>query len=395
MRKEQIPVFRPRRGKVHRCPAFTLIEMIGVMALVAILAALVVPPMIATIETADTSKEDANLEEIARALLEGIEREKKFPNPTVAATNSSGWVGIGSKYSVLGTNKFWKVFPGRANDTARRVYLDPSLTNYLGGSYSMPAGGWTNTNPPASPLLYIVSCSKPDLLLACPTNANLGSTDLDWLKNWVKTYSGTGRVPATNLNIVGVIDGSTTRWTNRGEFLHVKILNVSSLLCEVYLEDWHSPITNLALRPPNNDPTPTNTMNPFTTNNFKLGYTGSTWILQGQPERNLSSSFTVATGGGMQNAMDVDYTNTNNATRTIRLTLPDSPKFSLNGAITNITDLTANPNTRTDSTNFFALKNSVLVLYDNTAAVNVQSTIQLKNKRHYHVFSSGVWSQKD
>jgi len=366
------------------------------MAVIGILAAVVLPPMIARIEDAQTTNEDANLEEIARALLAGIERDGRFPNPTVAATNAAGWVGIGSKYSVLGTNKFWKVYPNKTNETSRREYLDQSLTNYLNGNYSMPAGGWINTNPPVSPLIYIVSSSKPDHLLASPTNANLAQTHLDWLKNWVKAYETGGRIPATNLNIVGFVDGSTNRWTNRGEFLHVKILNVGSLLCEVYLEDWHSPITNIVLRNPTTDPTPTNTMNPFTTNNFKLGFTGSSWIIQEQPERNLSSAFTVNTGGATRNAMDVEYRNTNNLVRTIRLTLPDSPKFSLNGSVpVNITDLDANPDTRTDSTNFYALKNSVLILQDNTAAANVQSTIQLKNKRHYHVFSSGAWSQKD
>ena len=260
----------------------------------------------------------------------------------------------------------------------------------------MPVGGWTNTNLPVSPLMYIVSSSKPDHLLASSTNANLAQTHLDWLKNWVKAYQTGGRIPATNLNIVGFVDGSTNRWTNRGEFLHVKILNVGSLLCEVRLEDWHSPITNMVLRNPTTDPTPTNTMNPFTSNNFKFGFGGSTWTIQEQPERNLSSQFTVNTSGGFQNAMDVEYRNINNAVRTLRLTLPDSPKFSINGSTpVNLTDLTANPNTRKDSTNFFALKNSVLVLYDNAAIANVQSTIQLKNKCHYHVFSSGAWSQKD
>jgi type II secretory pathway pseudopilin PulG len=376
--------------------AFTLIEMIGVMALLTILSTLLVPNIIQKIQEGQRINEDTNLEEIAGALLIGIEREGRFPDPTVAATNSNGWAGIGSKYSVLGTNRFWRVYPGDARNTARRVYLDPNLVTYLGGSYSMPAGGWTNTNPPTSALMYIVSSSKPDLLLSCPTNANLGATDLDWLKNWVKAYTSGGRIAATNTNIIGLIDGTVSRWTNQGQYLHVKIVNVRSLLCEVYLEDWHSPVTNIVLQNPQTDPTPTNTMNPFTSNNFTLSFSGSRWLIQSQPDRNLSSAFTVATGGGMKDAMDVTYNNTNGAVRTVRLTLPASPKFSLNFSTPQIiTDLTANPNTRTDSTNFFALKGSILNLFDNTVSNNTQSTIQLKEKRHYHVFSSGVWSQKD
>ena len=381
--------------------AFTLIELMGVMAIIGILSAVVLPPMIAKIEDAQTTNEDANLEEIARALLEGIEREGRFPDPTAAATNSAGWVGIGSKYSTLGTNKFWKVYPNKTNETSRRVYLDQTLTNYLNGAYSMPVGGWTNTSRPVSPLIYIVSSSKPDHLLASSTNANLPQTQLDWLKNWVKAYETGGRIPATNINIVGFVDGSTNRWTNRGEFLHVKILNVSSLLCEVYLEDWHSPITNsIAIKPPTSDPTPTNAMNPFTTNGFKLSYTGSSWIFQDQPERNLADNFAnnfVPGGGSLKNTMVVTYTNTNSPpdAKELQIRLPDSPSFSLNSSTSvAITDLSASP-PRKDSTNFYALKGSVLVLKDNTPSANVQSTIQLKNNRHYHVFSSGVWTEKD
>jgi prepilin-type N-terminal cleavage/methylation domain-containing protein len=374
--------------------AFTLIEMIGVMALIAILAAVVVPPLIRTLEEGQKVNEDAVLEEIARALLEGIEREARFPNPTLAATNSGGWVGLGSKYSVLGTNKFWSVFPKQANDTFRRVYMDASLISYLGTNYSMPPSGWTNTNPPASPLIYIVSSSRPDLQLACPTNANLSQTDLDWLKNWVKGYETGGRIPAANLNIVGSISGTTNRWTNRGEFLHVKILNVGSLLCEVRLEDWHSPITNSpSWQSGGNE---TSNVSQIFYNNVGLSFSNSAWFISGQPSRNFQANFTDSSGGGEFRTARINYTNTSGQTnRWVEVTLPFSSRFSLaTNSIVSLCDFSSanNPNRR-DSTNFFVLKGTSIRLFDNTSSANLQTSFTIKKTKNTWVFRSGAWDE--
>lgn len=386
-----------KKGNVRE-KSFTLIEMIGVMALLAILSTLLVPNIIQKIQEGQRINEDTNLEEIAGALLIGIEREGRFPNPTVAATNSNGWAGIGSKYSVLGTNRFWKVYPGDARNTARRVYLDPDLVTYLNGNYTMPAGGWTNTNPPTSALMYIVSSSKPDLLLSCPTNANLAAADLDWLKNWVKAYTSGGRIAATNTNIIGLIDGTASRWTNQGQYLHVKIVNVRSLLCEVLLEDWHSPITNpvtVSGGPANATPT----VLTLTYNNVVLTFTNSLWVISSQPERNYHSNYTSSSSGGDFRTAQVAFTNASNPSQTpnAEITLSKGAYFSIG---TNVPDVlcdfaSVSSPRRKDSTNFFALKGTVVRLYDNFNSPNLQTSFTLKNTRHHWAFSSGTWADKN
>jgi len=225
---------------------FTLIELLGVMAIIGILSAVLLPPLISKIEDANTTKEDANLEEIARALVAGIKASGRIPRPDVDPTASAGWAAMATNYSVLGTNELIRSIRNSANDCVRRYFLSPALTAFLSGNYSPPAGGWPTNNFTNGPLyLMLVSVSKDGLLFntSCKTNANLPSNDVVWLQNWMKTNNSSGRVPVTNLNIVGNIAGSTDVWTNRGEFLHVKVVDLKQLFCRVELIDTACPPT--------------------------------------------------------------------------------------------------------------------------------------------------------
>ena len=67
---------RARRG-------FSLIELLGVLAIMGVLAALTVPPIIRQLQQARTVNEEANLEEVARAIVEGIKATWTIPNPNL------------------------------------------------------------------------------------------------------------------------------------------------------------------------------------------------------------------------------------------------------------------------------------------------------------------------
>ena len=230
--------------------SFTLLEMLGVLAVMAILASVAVPPMLRSMQNAQSVNEDKNLEEIGRAMCEAIKAEGRVPNPTVAANAVGGWVTMAAPYCSMASEAIQYVYPGRT-ETERRFYIltlfGSSLTPTLSkpASYAVPETGWIDD--PAvgieywdgikTSFLVLISSSKPDYLLACPANSGTATyttwADLPgspgavkWAaKEWVKK-AVSGVYSATETQIV---DSS---WTDKGQFLHVKVIPMNNLICE-------------------------------------------------------------------------------------------------------------------------------------------------------------------
>ena len=271
-----------RRFKFSNGTGFTLIELIGVMAIIGILSAVVLPPLISKIEDANTTKEDANLEEIGRALVAGIKASGKIPNPNLTPYNTGtggGWGDIAKLQTTLtddsaGPGTLHYVFP-REDQTiqeasARRVYVDDGLMGYLvsqtgsaTGLFETPATGWPETTaggvvfPNQAMNMYIVSSSKKGLELYCMENQpgtgmnpspqpgpGYGAGLIADLQNWVKTAEPTSSADAGSF----MVPSSIARWGTasgsqyrRGEFLHVKVVDLRPLFCRVELIEYPLP----------------------------------------------------------------------------------------------------------------------------------------------------------
>jgi len=270
---------------------FSLIELIGVMAVMAILASMTVPPILRQVRQAQSGNEDANLNEVARAIVEGIKATGKIPNPNInpfdprVGVDPGGWADVAYNYTTLtddtapgggfapGTLHY--VFPSESEQayarTARRIYLDPAFLIYLddlfggvGGTFATPAGGWPTTTPvgninfPNQAIrLYIVSSSRPDFVLSCSANVPnvqvagnnygnpAGAPLIDQLSSWIKaTDPATGfiREPGT----------AVENWANVGhQYLHVKTVDLRPLFCRVTLTDTACPPTATITTPGN------------------------------------------------------------------------------------------------------------------------------------------------
>ena len=251
---------------------FSLIELIGVLAIMGILASMTVPPILRQIRQAQSGNEEANLNEVSRAIVEGIKATGTIPNPNIVPSNPGGWVNVAYNYTTLtddiapgggfapGTLHY--VFPSETAfaDTARRIYLDQAFLNYLNsqlggvtGTFATPAGGWPATTaggvifPNQAIRLYIVSSSRPDFVLSCSANGpnvqdaanNYGdlpsSLLIDQLSSWVKaTDTATGFIQAPGTAV--------ENWANNAhQYLHVKTVDLRSLFCRVNLREFPYP----------------------------------------------------------------------------------------------------------------------------------------------------------
>ena len=219
--------------------SFTLVEMIGAMAILAILASVLAPSVVRQVQTATSVGEDANLADIAQALTNAIRTTGLIPNPNLepSATNVTGgfgWAYLASNYTRLAGSNLVSVFPGMTNETGRRLYLSTNLVALAAqGGFANTVSNWGATLFPTNAKMYLVSASRPEFNLLLPangagaqtTNNTNAATLVQSLASWVKQFS----------NGVTVAPADIVSWTNRGEFLHVRSIDLAPIFSEAKL----------------------------------------------------------------------------------------------------------------------------------------------------------------
>ena len=149
-----------RRVDMQKLSGFSLLEMIGVMAVMAIMAGALAPSIFQLIEEGYQDAEAQSLKTISKSLESYIRYEKQIPSVSAAA-----WTTAVADYASLAPAR---VLTNDKNFT-RRLYADPQFFTTSNQSFT----GYTQSQglaaPPHSPRLMVVSS------LAGNINANLNT----------------------------------------------------------------------------------------------------------------------------------------------------------------------------------------------------------------------------
>ena len=236
---------------------FTLLELIGVMAVIAILSAAVLPGAIDLIRTQRAVKEGAELPKIAEALKRGMLREQVFPIyendasiPTIDDEYKAYWWNLAARYGGGSANEVrypLGIRPG--STTTRKLYFaeadwgddtfDSIDWNGTSFSYITDDGrpkssetatdGWVYPNDPTELRLLLISTTNPDLSL--PDTLNERRFNRFW-EEWAVGSDGDPTIGSWAR--YGL---SSSEWQGRAAELNVQRIDLRDWLCTVVIEN--------------------------------------------------------------------------------------------------------------------------------------------------------------
>ncbi len=197
--------------------AFSMIELVGVLAVMAILAAALVPALIRTMDRQAREQEGKALTQIREGLRRQILRSRQIPGGSVfapAVATELGWTSTGVLTNARGL---------------RRVYLlNPAITNALPIPYTQSVWGVTLPLPDTLKAVLLSSVGAE-----LPTNLvnGLATTAAAFTNVW---NTAPGAVPA----------GWT--WNGEGDDLRIERLDLGSVFVPLLLnyDTWTVHLTN-------------------------------------------------------------------------------------------------------------------------------------------------------
>jgi len=212
------PTFR-NRNRSGLNLGFTLIEIIAVLAIIAMLVSVIAPSVIRRVDQAAWTAETANLNNIADSLTQSILRNKTIPSYTNWASTVASQMSLPTSAVLTNGRRYSRAF-----------LVDTNLV--IGGGGLPYTQGTNGTTRPLSARIIIVS-SLSRALPASITNGVPSATDFSNIWNAAENTVPPG--------------SSFAGWAGTGDELRIKKLNLEPLFYQLMLVN-HSSDTNNAPR---------------------------------------------------------------------------------------------------------------------------------------------------
>ena len=189
--------------------AFTMIELIGALAVIALLVGVIAPSVVRRVDRAVWTKETADLQAIADSYAQYILRKKTIPACPNWATTVADEMFL--PVSKITTN---------SRGYARAFLVDPNLRLGANGGSGLPYTQDANGSAaPISARVMIVSS------LTCPLPVASSDTNADFNTLWNTSENTKPATPTWDA------------WPGKGEELQIKRLNLERLFYQLVLVD--------------------------------------------------------------------------------------------------------------------------------------------------------------
>lgn len=216
--------------------AFTLFELIGVLAIISIILAMVAPMTLQMLKLQRQQADKAALPEIAQALKLAMLREQSFPfaDASVASNVSDPlfWSTMAARHGAGSANEIR--YSDNQQSVERRLYFagssSVSFIAFPGRSFfSVVSTNETNwlpdSNVPSELRLLLLSTINPDVPL--PATLSTAEFDAIWT-NW----SNAPDAPTTPATF-----GLASAWAGRAGELNIERIDLRDFLCQVAIEN--------------------------------------------------------------------------------------------------------------------------------------------------------------
>ena len=217
----QVQIYECKHGD-RQLASFSLIEMIGVLAIIAIVASIITPNLTRRISRANGDKEDDTLATLGDGLVRYAKVYQIIPGPNTWTTNVATMTGLPVKQVTY--------FNSDTNNA--RVYLVHPAFMPTNAATTDPL--WTQTSSGATSVtnarILIISSQKSNLALPVSSGKASSAAAFDAIWDW--NFDPATKAPPA---------GWPVAWNGNGEYLHLQRINLAAQFFRVTFSNSQFP----------------------------------------------------------------------------------------------------------------------------------------------------------